>query len=170
MLFRSVPKAATQNASCGNGNCLFRRSFFNYLAEKRNHLAVYSTAVCFENISIHALSHRNKQSNDGRTHAAHSEARCTFLWKLWLTLFNVPIFCLGGTQQHYIWHCVEPIRQHGLHHPAFAESPLKDVTPPTHFELLYIHNTHYHSIISTTGALCEDFPTLNTQGIYVDLS
>ena len=55
-------------------------------------------------------------------------------------------------------------------HPDLSENPVEDASPPTHFELLYIHNVHYDSIMSATGDLCTDFPTLSREQIYVDLS
>ena len=88
------------------------------------------------------------------------------------TYYGVPVFycCLQGhSQQPYRWHFVRPIssKNNHLRYPELAGSPLEHVEPPTHFELSYMHNTHYNSIVSLTGELRNDLPELNHEEVHV---
>jgi hypothetical protein len=164
--------------SRGDGNCLFRSLSFQFLGSEEEHLAVRTAAVRFENLNqstfMPYLTEINKATM--AEHIQHIQRPDVFGTHVEIlaisTLFNIPLFycCLSGRQQQYNWHCVEPLRKHGLRHPDLAGSQLEDVSPPTHFELSYTHNTHYDSIISTAGELCKDFPTLSTQVTHIDLS
>ena len=85
------------------------------------------------------------------------------------TYYGVPVFycCLQGhsLQRHF----VRPIssKDNHLRYPELAGSPLEHVEPPTHFELSYMHNTHYNSIVSLTGELRNDLPELNHEEVHV---
>ena len=72
---------------------------------------------------------------------------------------------MSGQQQQYKWHCVPPLK-HVEHPLRWAGSPLQHISPPTHFELSYMH-THYDSIVSTTGELCSDLPKLSEEETHV---
>ena len=86
------------------------------------------------------------------------------------TYYGVPVFycCLQGhSQQQYRWHCVRPIssKDNHLRYPELAGSPLKHVYRTGNTELSYMTNTHYNSILSFTGELCNDLPELNHEEV-----
>ena len=93
------------------------------------------------------------------------------------TFYGVPVFYCQQNRpkqgQHaYSWHCVGALKNiaNRFHFPNLSGSPLEQVTPPCHFELSYTHNTQYDSIVTVSGELCKDFPQLNDEEVYVDLS
>ena len=164
--------------SRGDENCLFRSYSFQLFGSEEEHISVCTAAARFENLNQSAFSPYLTSINKATIteHIQHVQRPSVFGTHIEIlaiaTLFNVPTFycCSNGRDLQYRWHCVTPLTQQGLRHPDLSGSPLENVQPPTHFELLYIHNVHYDSIVSANGELCTEFPILSTTEIYVDLS
>ena len=163
--------------SRGDGNCLFRSFSFQLLGTEEEHIAVCTLAIRFQNLNkstfMPFLTAINKPTMP--QHIAHVQQPGVYGTHVEIlalaTFFNIPVFycCLSGRQQQYKWHCVTPLKdtEHALRFPDLAGCPLQHV-PPTHFELSYMHNIHYDSIVSSTsGELCRDLPTLSEEETYV---
>ena len=161
--------------SQGDGNCLFRSYSFQLFGSEEEHIAIRTAAIRLVNLNQSVftpyLTSLNKTTME--EHIQHVQRPSVFGTHIEIlaiaTLLNVPTFycCQSGRAQQFRWHCVSPLTQEGLRQPDLSGSPLEDILPPTHFEL---HNIHYDSIVSVSGEPCTDFPILNTEQIYVDLS
>ena len=165
-------------SSRGDGNCLFRSFAFQLLGSEEDHIAVRTATLHFENLNQNAFTPYLTSLNKAiiLQHIQHVLRPSVFGTHIEIlaltTLFNVPTFycCLSGKDQKYSWHCVTPLTRPGLRYPDLSGNPLENVQPPSHFELLYLHNIHFDSIVSAGGELCTDFPILSTAQICIDLS
>ena len=166
----------------GDGNCLFRCFSFFLFGREGQHLTVRSILMRVENLnkevfegkltdlnepSIREHVHKLLRPNTWGTHVEIMAAA---------TYFQVPVyFCYKNTMGIYKWDVVKPLCPlEKLRLPdltgMFADIPPKpdDLPPLTHFELLYHSNVHYDCVVSHSGYLCDDLPTLNAQEIYLD--
>ena len=163
--------------SHGDGNCLFRSFSFQLLGTEEEHIAVRTLAIRFQNLNKSAFTPYVTAINKPTMtqHIAHVQQPDVYGTHVEIlalaTVFNIPVFycCLSGRQQQYTWHCLPPLKhvEYALHCPDLAGSPLQHISPPTHFELSYMHNIHYDSIVCSTGELCSDLPKLSEEETHV---
>ena len=161
--------------SQGDGNCLFRSYSFQLFGSEEEHIAIRTAAIRFVNLNQTVFTPYLTSINKATMaeHIQHVQRPSVFGTHIEIlaiaTVLNVPTLycCQSGRAQQFRWHCVLPLMQEGLHHPDLSGSPLEDMLSPIQFELLYIHNIHYDSIVSVSGEPCTD---LNREQIYVDLS
>ena len=161
----------------GDGNCLFRSFSYQLVGTEDEHITVRTLSVRFQNLNQSVFKPYLSTINQPTMtkHINHVETPGIFGTHMEIlamaTYYGVPVFycCLQGhSQQQCRWHC-RPIssKDNHLRYPELAGSPLEHVEPPTHFELSYMHNTHYNSIVSLTGELRSDLPELNHEEVHV---
>ena len=91
------------------------------------------------------------------------------------SVFNVPIYYCKEENDQHEWNVVKPLTDK-QQRPTVKCPPLplmdENVTlrKPTHFELLYFHNSHYDAIVSvSTGKVCVTPPLLCNSSSYIIL-
>ena len=140
--------------SVGDGNCLFRCFSYQLTRSQEEHIAVRTLVLRFQNLNKSVfqpfLTGINKPTME--QHIKHLLVPGVFGTHVEIlaiaTFYRVPVFyCSARANLQYAWHRVMPLgyTQREFRYPDLAGSPLDDLTPPTHFELAYKHNTHYDS-------------------------
>ena len=155
----------------GDGNCLFRSLSHQLLNTQDEHHFIRSTLVRFENLNQSVFT---KYLNPPVTATTVSEHKQRMLlpqtWGTHLEViaaaafFRVPVYYTRATQiGRYRWECREPLPITGLRFPEVVNAPPNDQCPITHFELAYMVNTHYDSIVTTTtGRPSQEHPHIPT--------
>lgn len=142
-----------------DGHCFFRALSYQLFGTEDQHIIVRTTLyrTVALNKTIFEPHHMNETSIEDHLKAMASNAWATQVEvAAAASAFNVPV----DKQQRPTVKC-PPL-------PLMDE----DITllKPTHFELLYFHNSHYDAIVSvSTGQVCATPPPLCTSSSYIIL-
>ena len=165
----------------GDGNCFFRSISHQLFASEEKHHAVRSTLVRFENLNKSVFS-SYLMSNNEPTIVTHINKMDRF--STWATqvevyaassLFQIPLYTLFyKTSTEFHWEVVKPINKDKLRFPVLVDS-VEDFPQPanqlTHFEIAYLEDSHYDSIIDVqTGIPSVAMPDLQPRRPLFDVT
>ena len=159
-----------------DGNCFFRTASCHLLGTEREHLAVRTLLLRFENLNQTLFEKRliptfNKPSfRDHIRHLSRPSIWCTQVELMALaTFYQVPLYyCACSTDgTSYHWEVIKPIAtRDSLRYPEIVEEdPLHGIQPQNHFEFLYWECLHFDLIIcqetSLPGSSYPDIPSVH---------
>ena len=159
----------------GDGNCLFRSLSHQLLNTENEHLFMRTTLVRFINLNHCVFTNYLSPPATATTITEHVQKMlCLQTWGTHIeviaaaTFFNKPVyFTKARSNGEYQWECHIPLPLNGLHFPEITNPPeSQSVTPITHFELAYITNTHYDSIVhQQRGLPSQESPSIEKRVI-----
>ena len=161
-----------------DGNCFFRALSYQLFGTEDQHIIVrtmlYRTVAL--NKTIFEPHHMNETSIEDHLKAMASNAWATQVEvAAAASAFNVPVYYYKVENDQHEWNVMKPLTDK-QQRPTVKCPPLplmdEDITllKPTHFELLYFHNSHYDAIVSvSTGQVCATPPPLCTSSSYIIL-
>ena len=155
----------------GDGNCFFRALSYQLFGKEELHSTV--------RLELYRVENRNQEIfqqhvTEGISIAQHLNTLLSpSSWETQVevvaaaSLFNIPLYYCTEENSTYKWNVIKPLTD--KHFKPLVICPL--LTPlddsiellrPEHFELLYVTNTHYNAIVSsTTGGVFADHPVLS---------
>ena len=160
----------------GDGNCLFRSLSHQLLNTQEEHdFYIRTTLVRFENLNTSGFAKYLMPPVTAETIAGHIKKMLQpKSWgthveiKAAATYFRIPVFYTKATPTGgHGWECIEPLPVGSLRYTEIVDEPESySQSPITHFELAYLINTHYGSIITNaTGRPSNDIPKIHPKVI-----